>query len=215
MLLLDSAPVSQRVKLTYPERDTRVGRMPAVELHWVDGGIEPLKPEGWPQGRSMNLYGGGVVFHGSKDTMVCGCYGAEPWLLSGRVPDTPKTERRVETDHVNDWVRACKESKENRVKAKSAFDEAGPFNETVVMGVLAVRLQGLNKELQWDGEAMRFTNIGEEETVRMIIEDGFKIEDGHPSFARTMTDPILAAQFAEELIRRPYREGWSLPDMPA
>ena len=215
MLLRDSAPVSQRVKLSYPERDTRAGRMPALELHWVDGGIEPLKPEGWPDGRSMNHYGGGVLFHGSEDTLICGCYGADPWLLSGRIPDAPKTERRVETDHVNDWVRACKESSDSRTEAKSAFHESGPFNETVVMGVLAVRLQGLNKELEWDGEAMTFTNISEEEQIRMIIEDGFKIEDGHPSFARTMTEPMIAAQFAEELIQRTYREGWSLPDMPS
>ena len=215
MLLRDSAPVSQRVKLSYPERDTRAGRMPALELHWVDGGIEPLKPEGWPEGRSMNHYGGGVIFHGSEDTLLCGCYGADPWLLSGRIPDVPKTERRVETDHVNDWVRACKESSDSRTEAKSAFHESGPFNETVVMGVLAVRLQGLNKELEWDGEAMTFTNISEEEQIRMIIEDGFKIEDGHPSFARTMTEPMIAAQFADELIRRTYREGWSLPDMPS
>jgi hypothetical protein len=29
----------------------------------------------------------------------------------------------------------------------------------VVMGVLGVRLQALNKELEWDGENMKFTNI--------------------------------------------------------
>ena len=44
-----------------------------------------------------------------------------------------------------DWVRACKESPENRVETASPFSEAGPFNEMVVMGVCAVRLQGLNK----------------------------------------------------------------------
>ncbi len=42
-----------------------------------------------------------------------------------------------------DWVRACKESPENRTPCTSDFAEAGPFNEMVVMGVLAVRLQDL------------------------------------------------------------------------
>ena len=37
---------------------------------WYDGGIQPLKPEGWPAGRSMNDAGGGVLFHGAKDTTV-------------------------------------------------------------------------------------------------------------------------------------------------
>ena len=71
-----------------------------------------------------------------------------------RVPASPKTERRVTTSHEMDWVRACKESPESRLMTKSDFSEAGPFNEMVVMGVLAVRLQGLNKTLVWDGEKM-------------------------------------------------------------
>jgi hypothetical protein len=55
-----------------------------------------MKPEGWPEGKSMNDDGGGVLFHGTKDTLVCGCYGIRPWLLSGRVPEAPKFRRRVD-----------------------------------------------------------------------------------------------------------------------
>lgn len=225
MLLRDSAPVSQKVHLVYPRRETSFGIQPSVQIDWFDGGLQPERPEGWmeaqkykpdawPGGGNMNHRGGAVIFHGTKDTLVCGCYGADPWLLSGRVPDVPKTERRVDTDHYMDWVRACKESPENRVEAKSNFYEAGPFNEMVVMGVLAVRLQNLNKELHWDGENMKFTNISRDESLRIIIEDGFTIEDGHPSFRRDMTDPLNAQEFASSLIRTEYREGWDLPDMP-
>jgi hypothetical protein len=216
MLLLDSAPVAQKVKLTFPERQSNLQvALPEVEVHWFDGGIEPLKPEGWPEGRNMNHEGGGVLFYGTKDTLVCGCYGRDPWLLSGNVPSVPKTERRVETDHILDWVRACKESPDSRVEAKSAFKEAGPFNEMVVMGVLAVRLQELHKELEWDGENMQFTNISDDETLSIIIEDGFVIEDGHPTFTQKKTDPLNAKEFAAGLIRHDYREGWDLPDMPS
>ncbi len=215
LLLRDSAPTAEKVRLTYPERESSFGTLPELEVHWYDGGMQPLKPEGWPDGRDMNHRGGGVLFHGSEDTLICGCYGADPWLLSGRVPNVAKTERRVETDHINDWARACKESPENRVEAKSAFTEAGPFNEMVVMGVLAVRLQNLNKELQWDGENMQFTNINPNEYIRIVIEDGFSIEDGHPSFRQERTDPINALEFANSLIRTRYRDGWDLPDMPA
>ncbi|MCH8487654.1 MAG: Gfo/Idh/MocA family oxidoreductase [Candidatus Cyclonatronum sp.] len=217
MLLLDAAPVSQRVQLRFPERQSeRLGRLPAVKVDWYDGGHQPLKPEGWPDGRNMNHLGGGVLFHGTKDTLIAGCYGRDPWLLSGTVPENvPQTERRVETSHYMDFVRACKESPESRVPCKSDFELAGPFNEMVVMGVLAVRLQALNKELHWDGENMRFTNISDSEQLRVIIEDGFEITDGHPTFRRTMTDPLNARHFAENLIRTPYREGWDLPPMPA
>ncbi|MEX1137105.1 MAG: Gfo/Idh/MocA family oxidoreductase [Balneolales bacterium] len=217
LLLTDSAPTAQKVRLIYPERagKERV-EMPEVEVHWYDGGIQPLKPEGWPEGKDMNNSGGGVIFHGSKDTLICGCYGRDPWLLSGRVPNVAQTERRVaDENHQMDWVRACKESPENRIETTSPFNEAGPFNEMVVMGVLAVRLQALNKELEWNGEEMRFTNISDDEAIRTVIEDGFKIEDGHPSFTQELTDPTNANEFAQELIKHTYRDGWSLPDMPA
>jgi predicted dehydrogenase len=216
LLLRDSAPTAQKVKLTYPARESNLKvALPEVEVHWYDGGIQPEKPAGWPEGRNMNHRGGGVLFHGSEDTLICGCYGADPWLLSGRVPEVAKTERRVETGHEMDWVRACKESPESRVQPKSHFDEAGPFNETVVMGVLAVRLQGLNKELEWNGETMEFTNIHSNEELRVVIRDEFSIENGNPSFRKEWSDPFNAIEFANGLIKHEYREGWSLPDMPA
>mgnify|MGYP001519242426 FL=1 len=84
------------------------------------------------------------------------------------------------------------------------------------MGVLGVRLQSLNKTLEWDGANMRFTNIGDDETLRIMIEDGFSVHDGHPTFNKTYTDPINAKQFAEEMIKHNYRKGWDtlLPAMP-
>ena len=57
-----------------------------------------------------------------------------------------------------------------RVPSASDFAEAGPFNEMVVMGVLAVRLQDLNMELEWDGEKMEFTNIPEDATIKTVIK---------------------------------------------
>ena len=215
LLLNDCAPVAQKVRLIFPERP-KSGKinMPEVEVHWYDGGIQPLKPKNWPAGKDMNNDGGGVLFYGTKDILHCGCYGKDPWLLSGRVPKVPQTERRVETSHEMDWVLACKENHKERRITTSNFDEAGPFNEMVVMGVLAVRLQSLNKELHWDGPNMRFTNIDDNEVIKTVIEDGFTIKDGHPSFAKTWTEPVNAKKYAESLIKTEYRNGWILPDMP-
>jgi hypothetical protein len=116
--------------------------------------------------------------------------------------------------HEMDWVRACKESPDSRVQTASNFSEAGPLNEMVVMGVLAVRLQGLNKELQWDGANMQFTNISPEEKLRLTISDNFKIVDGDPKFDRPNVE-VNAKEFSQELIKHTYRNGWSLPPMPA
>jgi len=221
LLLTDCAPNAQMVKLIYPERVAPAGSKiayPQVEVTWYDGGLQPAKPQGWPAGKNMNDQGGGVLFYGTKDTLICGCYGVNPWLLSGRKPEAPKTERRVERatngGHEMDWVRACKENPDSRIQTKSNFSEAGPFNEMVVMGVLAVRLQSLNKELEWNGEKMEFTNITDAENIRIVKEDKFSITDGHPSFQKVMTDPVLAKQFAAEMVKHTYRQGWSLPDMP-
>ena len=216
LLMTDCAPNAEKVSLVFPERkSTRGGAtLPEVEVVWYDGGLQPDKPEGWPDGKDMNNQGGGVIFHGTKDTLICGCYGRDPWLISGRTPNAPKFRRRIDVSHEQDWIRACKESPENRVETASPFSEAGPFNEMVVMGVLAVRLQALNKKLKWDGENMKFTNIGPDETIKIIKEDNFSIHDGHPTFERIYTDPINANAFAAELIKHKYRDGWELPDMP-
>jgi hypothetical protein len=214
-LLTDCAPQAQMVKYKFPARDkVHKAKMPEVTVTWYDGGLTPPRPAGLEPGKNLNDSGGGAIFYGTKDILVCGCYGVNPYLVSGRVPETPKRARHVELSHEMDWVRACKESKENRQMTNSDFSEAGPFNEMVVMGVLAVRLQALNKVLKWDGENMKFTNISPDEKLRIMIEDGFSVNDGHPTFNKTYTDPINALEFANEMIKHNYRAGWSLPNMP-
>ena len=215
LLLNESAPNAQMIKFVFPARDNlpKVA-MPEVEVTWYDGGLKPNRPAGLPDGKDLNMEGGGVIFYGTKDTLICGCYGVNPYLLSGRNPEVPHVLREITLSHQMDWVRACKEDPEYRVPSASDFSEAGPFNEMVVMGVLAVRLQGLNQELHWDGPNMRFTNIPEGATIRTVIKDGFHINDGHPTFDKTWTEPVDANQFAQELIRHTYQNGYSLPEMP-
>ncbi|HNS47506.1 MAG TPA: gfo/Idh/MocA family oxidoreductase, partial [Bacteroidales bacterium] len=94
-------------------------------------------------------------------------------------------------------------------EASSNFGYSGPMNEMVVMGVVAVRLQDLKRELMWDGQSMRFTNIGDNDEIRVVTSDKFQIIDGHPHFD-TKHATINAKQAAEEYIKHTYKEGWSL-----
>ncbi len=215
LLLSDCAPSAQMVSITFPARENMPKvAMPEVEVIWYDGGLKPPRPEGLPAGKDLNMQGGGVIFHGTKDTLICGCYGVNPYLISGRTPNSPEVMRKVTESHQMDWIRAAKENPSSRVQTASCFEKAGILNEMVVMGVLGVRLQGLNQVLEWDGENMEFTNIPADATIRSCVKDGFQIKDGHPTFDKLMTEPVNARAFAKELIKHTYRDGWTLPAMP-
>ena len=146
--------------------------------------------------------------------MIVGCYGHSPILVSGRKPEVPHVLREVTLSHQQDWIRACKEDADVRIPSASDFSEAGPFCEMVDLGVAAVRLQALNQSLDWDGEKMEFTNIPADATIRILEKDGFSIHDGHPTFQNKYTDPVNAREFAAGLIKRQYRAGYTLPEMP-
>ena len=211
----ECAPVAEVVKYTFPERAKyKKAKMPEVEVTWWDGGLLPPRPEDHPAGEMLGRdSGGGCLFIGTKGKIMCGVYGVDPYLLPESYEASyQKPEpylRRVDLGHQMDWVRACKESPEDRLEASSNFGYSGPLNEMVVMGVIAVRLQDLKKELHWDGKSMKFTNIGDNDTVKIIKSDTFEVIDGHPHFNTEFTDPINAKGFAEELIKHNYREGWS------
>ena len=115
--------------------------------------------------------------------------------------------REITASHEQDWIRACKENPQSRVQTSSDFSEAGPFNEMVVMGVLAVRLQGLNRELEWDGEKMKFKNIGANETMQIMIEDGFTIHNGHPTFNKRYTVQRERVRRTDDQAQLPRRLG--------
>ena len=212
VVMSDSCPVVEKVIYTFPERGVKDNlKLPEVEVTWYDGGLTPPRPIG-AEGKDLTNC---TIFYGTKDTLICSSHGGKPWLVSGRIPNSPKRCREIKVSHEQDWIRTCKESPENRVKTASDFSSAGPLNEMVVMGVLAVRLQNLKKELHWDGENMHFTNIGADETLSSRLQNKFSVTDGDPQWQNKDTDPVNAAIFAEELIKHNYREGWRLPDMPA
>jgi hypothetical protein len=219
----ESPPQAETVEFSFPARDNLPKlSMPAVRVHWYDGGLLPNLSDLLPEGENLMADGlGGCLFIGSKDTLMCGCGGYNSRLLSGRVPNVRPYLRRVaggepvypDGPHEQDWIRACKESPDNRTEGTSNFAYSGPFNEMVLLGVLAIRLQGLNKALNWDGENMRFTNISDSEELKVLISDDFSVKDGHPTFDKKY-DKFNALKSADEYIRHTYRQGWNLPSMP-
>jgi predicted dehydrogenase len=215
----ESAPQAETVEYAFPGRDNLPGvAMPPVNLYWYDGGLLPMRLD---MNITMEDGMGGCLFVGSKDSLICNTGGLKPRLLSGSVPRVEQSIRRIpgytkstyiDGPHEQDWIRACKESPEYRTETSSNFSYAGPFNEMVLLGVLAVRLQSLNKPLEWDADNMKFTNIAENEILKVLISDDFVVKDGHPRFNNKFAE-FNALEAASEYIRRTYRKGWSLPDM--
>ena len=227
----ESPPHSQIVEYTFPARKA-VGKvkMPEVKVLWYDGGLLPPRPAELADGEMMGDENGGIIFIGTKGKIMTGCYGVNHTLLPkskmNGFKQPAQTIPRIKggigekiedvwasNAHEQDWIRACKESPENRILPSSHFGFSGPFNETVVMGVLAVRLQGLQRELLWDGENMKFTNISPTDTIRVVTVDDFKVIDGDPKFDRQFAT-FNAKEMSEEWIKHTYHNGFSLPAMP-
>ncbi len=189
----DSCPPSSYVILTFPTRNGK----PPVKLHWMDGGIQPERPEELGANERMGDGGNGVIFVGTKGKMMCSTYGADPLLLptsKTKEVNVKQTIKRVPGSaggHYAQWVEGCLAGY-GKMELSSPFDIAGPLTETILMGNLAIRSHdirkprendsdrfdypGRNIKLLWDGANMRVTNFDD----------------------------------ANQFVKRQYREGWKL-----
>jgi predicted dehydrogenase len=227
---LYSPPTAQVVTYTFPARKPKGKvKMPEVKVYWYDGGLLPARPSELKDGEMMGDENGGIIFIGSKGKIMTGCYGSNATLLPRSAmnhfkqpePSIPRIKGGngdiwSSNAHEQDWIRACKETPGNRLEASSNFSFSGPFNEMVVMGVLATRLaglKGLHRELKWDGENMRFTNISPTDKIKIVTKDDYAVIDGNPHFDRRFAD-FNALDMATEWIKHTYHNGFSLPDMP-
>ncbi len=218
---MDSAPQAEVVEYTFPSRKSNAKvNMPEVKVTWYDGGLMPRRPKELAEGMPMMEDDmGACLFVGTKDKLMCNLAGIKPRLLSGRVPKVPEKFRRIpgyttggiqDMPHAQDWIRACKESHENRIQPTANFDYSGPFNEMVLLGVLAIRLQALNRTLKWDGDNMRFTNISATDVLPATTFGEYAVVDGHPTFKSKQVN-LDAKKVVEEFIKHNYRDSWSLP----
>ncbi len=193
----DSCPPSSHITLKFKGAPGKSD----VKLHWMDGGIQPERPDELGPSEIFGDGDNGTYFIGTKGKMMCGTYGANPQLLpTSRSAQTtvPQTIARVpgadQSGHYTSWIEACMAGygSEKEKNLSSNFTVAGPLTETVLMGNLAIRsydvrhphagstadfdYPGRHIKLLWDGDNMKITNFDE----------------------------------ANQFVKRSYREGWSL-----
>jgi predicted dehydrogenase len=147
----ETFPLASVVHYEFPAR----GDMPPVKIHWYDGGILPERPEGLEDRRSLPREDG-LIFVGEKgDMLVSGWGGESPRLIpeskmkSYELP--PKTLPRS-IGHHQEWIEACKKGS----LTQSNFESAGPLTETVLLGLVSIRLGG--EKLYWDSKNLLVTN---------------------------------------------------------
>ncbi len=197
----ESGPISSHIVLTFIVKDRKHhNNTHELKLHWMDGGIQPERPEELGANEMMGDGGNGAIFIGSKGKMICGTYGINPQLLpTSRTKETtvPQTVARVpkgDEGHYAAWVEGAMagygSDKANNLSSR--FDIAGPLTESVLMGNLAIRSYDIQKlktgktdeydypgryiKLLWDGDNMKITNFDD----------------------------------ANQFVKRTYRAGWSL-----
>ena len=96
----------------------------------------------------------GSLFIGDKGMITTGTYGDQTRLIPvEKMKDYRSPEQYLTRSpgHYRDWIRACKGGD----PACSNFGVAAPFTEWMLLGVIALRVEG---KLEWDAAKMKFKN---------------------------------------------------------
>jgi hypothetical protein len=138
------------------------GDMPAVKLHWYDGGLLPERPEELEDDRALDPEDG-IIFVGDKGKILVEGWGGEkPRLIPASkhkaFTPPPKTLPRS-IGHYMEFVNACKTGG----PTESNFGFSGPLTEAVLLGSVAIRLGGelIGEKLRWDSANLKVTNVSE------------------------------------------------------
>jgi len=171
-------PVSTRIRWDFPAREG----MDPVKLTWYDGLAKgqpydkktvgaidcvareasnrpPLLVE-LEKKYDRNFGADGSLFIGDKGIMTIGPFGdgcrMVPEEAHRAFPAPAKVLPRIKGTHQDDFFRACR----GGAPACANFDYSAPLAEIVLLGDLAM-LAGAGKRIEWDGAAMRCTNLPE------------------------------------------------------
>jgi predicted dehydrogenase len=143
----ETFPPSSIVIWEYPAR----GALPPLRMYWYDGGLRPPVPAGLPVG--VTIRGDGIIFVGDDGALLSGFTGGPIALSEERTtsfqPPAPSLPRSI--GHYREWTEACK----GGPAARCAFGFAQQVTEVALLGVVAQRTGAY---LEWDADAMRFTN---------------------------------------------------------
>jgi predicted dehydrogenase len=146
-------PPATRITFQFPARGDRG----PITLVWYDGNQTIPRPKEFS--KDDQIPGTGAILFGDKGMIVHGSHGAGGcYLTPEKLMDQysgknapPEKLPRVK-NHAWDWLEAIRTGRQ----AGSNFDYGGLLTQVALLGVIAIRFPG--QSLQWDDQAMRFTN---------------------------------------------------------
>ena len=190
----ESCPPSSHVTLTFPKTKKTKDE---VVVHWMDGGIQPERPEELGPNEMFGDGGNGALFIGTKGKMMCSTYAANPRLLPTSKTDKVKVKQKYERvpggaeGHYAQWVEACIAGY-GKKEVSSPFEIAGPVTESLLMANLAIRAHdirkakadgkgfdwpGRNIKLVWDNDNMKVSNFDDvNQFVKREYRDGYTLK---------------------------------------
>jgi hypothetical protein len=191
----ESCPPSSHVTITFPKTNKTKG---PITLHWMDGGIQPDRPEELGANEVFGDNGNGCLFIGTKGKMICGTYGADPKLLPTSRTEQVKVKQKIQrvpggaNGHYAQWVEGAIAGY-GKMEMSSPFEIGGPLTEMLCMANLAIRAHNLRKprttgngfdypgknvKLVWDNSNMKVSNLDDvNEFVKRKYRDEFKVAE--------------------------------------
>jgi len=131
-----------------------------LHMTWYDGGLLPPTPPGFPADLTMSPEGG-VLFVGARGMLMHETYGEKPKLIGEgldekgqRIPQSLPRIKGGLGGHEMNWIRAIR----GEEKISCPFEYAVPLNETMILGIVALRA---DQPIEYDGAAGRVTNVPE------------------------------------------------------
>jgi predicted dehydrogenase len=130
------------------------GDLPPCTLTWYDGGKRP--PESLHEGVKQGASGSLVIGEKGKIFSDNDYHGTYTLLPKDSFKDFAKPEIVQSPGHFTEFANAIKENKPEL--ARSNFDYAGRFTETVLLGNVALRAGG---KIEWDAVNLKIKNLPE------------------------------------------------------
>jgi predicted dehydrogenase len=131
-----------------------------LTMTWYDGGLMPPTPTAMPAGARMNP-DGGVLYIGDQGMLMHDTYGEKPVLIGegveARAAAIPVSLPRIlggRDGHEMNWIRAIR----GEEAISSPFSVAVPLNETMLLGMVAMRA---DQPIEYDGATGRVTNVAD------------------------------------------------------